>query len=146
MVSLAKGMFLNKSESKSHPRGDGPSKAQARINDNAYVLDLWTSKYNAFITFNVIDLSSFRAYSKSIARDPNEAESHPTNMAEEMRVFDDGPEVQVYHDGVLLSHARAREIQASIRLILAEFKMKRYKPLQYHEGPYWVKVIEVQDA
>ncbi|KAH9686181.1 Endonuclease [Citrus sinensis] len=40
------------------PRGDGPFQAVARINDNAYKLDL-PGEYNVSATFNVSDLSPF---------------------------------------------------------------------------------------
>ena len=45
-------------QSKLHPKGDGPFQVLARINDNAYKLDL-PSKYNISATFNVSDLSLF---------------------------------------------------------------------------------------
>ena len=44
--------------SKLHPRGYGPFQVLARINDNAYKLDL-PGEYNISATFNVSDLSPF---------------------------------------------------------------------------------------
>ena len=44
--------------SKLHPRGDGPFQVLARINDNAYKLDL-LGEYNISATFNVSGLSLF---------------------------------------------------------------------------------------
>ena len=39
-------------------KGDGPFQVVARINDNAYKLDL-PGEYNVSATFNVFDLSPF---------------------------------------------------------------------------------------
>ena len=44
--------------SKLHPKGYGPFQVLARINDNAYKLDL-PGEYNISATFNVSDLSPF---------------------------------------------------------------------------------------
>ncbi|KAH9744190.1 Endonuclease [Citrus sinensis] len=49
------------SRSKLLPRGDGPFQVVARINDNAYKLDL-PGEYNVSATFNVSDLSPFDRY------------------------------------------------------------------------------------
>ena len=45
-------------QSKLHPKGDGPFQVLARINDNAYKLDL-LGEYNISATFNVSGLSLF---------------------------------------------------------------------------------------
>jgi len=42
------------------PRGDGPFQVLAKINDNAYKIDL-PDKYNVSNTFNVFDLSLYDA-------------------------------------------------------------------------------------
>ena len=55
---MRKERFTAHKQSKLHPRGDGPFQVLARINDNAYKLDL-SSKYNISATFNVSDLSPF---------------------------------------------------------------------------------------
>ena len=53
---MRKERFPARRRSKLHPRGDGPFQVLARINDNAYKLDL-SGKYNISATFNVSDLS-----------------------------------------------------------------------------------------
>ena len=53
---MRKERFPARRRSKLHPRGDGPFQVLARINDNAYKLDL-PGKYNISATFNVSDLS-----------------------------------------------------------------------------------------
>ena len=55
-VHMRKERFPARRRSKLHPRGDGPFQVLARINDNAYKLDL-PGKYNISATFNVSDLS-----------------------------------------------------------------------------------------
>jgi len=55
---MRKERFLARSQSKLHPRGDGPFQVLERINDNAYKLDV-PGEYNISATFNVSDLSLF---------------------------------------------------------------------------------------
>ena len=55
---MRKEIFPTKYCTKLHPRGDGPFQVIARINDNAYKLDL-LGEYNVSATFNVFDLSPF---------------------------------------------------------------------------------------
>ena len=57
-MHLRKERFPARRWSKLHPRGDGSFQVLARINDNAYKLDL-SSEYIISATFNVSDLSLF---------------------------------------------------------------------------------------
>jgi hypothetical protein len=57
-VHMRKERFPAQRRSKLQPRGDGPFQVVARINDNAYKLDL-PGEYNVSATFNVSDLSHF---------------------------------------------------------------------------------------
>ncbi|KAH9780667.1 hypothetical protein KPL71_008166 [Citrus sinensis] len=57
-VHMRKERFPAQRRSKLVPRGDGPFQVVARINDNAYKLDL-RGEYNGSATFNVSDLSPF---------------------------------------------------------------------------------------
>ncbi|KAL3502720.1 hypothetical protein ACH5RR_037169 [Cinchona calisaya] len=57
-VHWRKERFPNKRKSKLDSRGDGPFQVMARINDNAYKLDL-PGDYQVSATFNVTDLSPF---------------------------------------------------------------------------------------
>ena len=58
-VHLRKDRFLEKRKSKLLPRGDGPFKVLAKINDNAYKIELPGDDYAVSNTFNIADLSPF---------------------------------------------------------------------------------------
>ena len=58
-VHLRKNRFPEKRKSKLLPRGDGPFKVLAKINDNAYKIELPGDDYAVSNTFNVADLSPF---------------------------------------------------------------------------------------
>jgi hypothetical protein len=59
-VHLRKEQFPKKHKYKLMSRGDGPFKVLAKINDNAYRIDLPT-EYGVGPTFNVTDLFPFLA-------------------------------------------------------------------------------------
>ncbi|MBS2126099.1 hypothetical protein KFZ49_25625, partial [Salmonella enterica subsp. enterica serovar Typhimurium] len=54
-IHLRKERFPHERNSKLKPRGDGPFKVLKRINNNAYIIDIPTSKYLVSNTFNVSD-------------------------------------------------------------------------------------------
>ena len=58
-IHLSKERFPQERNSKLKPRGDGPFRVLKRINNNAYVIDIPTSKYLVSNTFNVADLSPY---------------------------------------------------------------------------------------
>ncbi|KAK1681388.1 hypothetical protein QYE76_042236 [Lolium multiflorum] len=58
-IHLRKERFPQERNSKLKPRGDGPFKVLKRINNNAYVIDIPTSKYLVSNTFNISDLSPY---------------------------------------------------------------------------------------
>ena len=53
-VHMRKERFPQQRKSKLDARGDGPFQVLARINDNAYKIDL-PGEYNISVTFNVFD-------------------------------------------------------------------------------------------
>jgi len=55
-IHLREDQFPKKQKSKLMPRGDGPFKVLAKINDNAYKIEL-PKDYAVSPTFNVADLS-----------------------------------------------------------------------------------------
>ena len=58
-VHFRKDKFPVQRKSKLMPRGDGPFKVLAKINDNAYKIDLPTTKFGVSNTFNVADLTPY---------------------------------------------------------------------------------------
>ena len=58
-LHLRKDRFPEERNSKLKPRGDGPFKVLKRINNNAYIIDIPTSKYMVSNTFNVSDLKPY---------------------------------------------------------------------------------------
>ena len=54
-LHLRKERFPKKRHSKLQPRGNSPFQVVARVNDNAYKLDL-PGEYNVSVTFNIFDL------------------------------------------------------------------------------------------
>ena len=57
-LHLRRERFPKQRHSKLQPRGDGPFQVVARVNDNAYKLDL-PGEYSVSATFNVSDLVPF---------------------------------------------------------------------------------------
>ena len=66
--SPSEGKFPEKRSSKLLPRGDGPFKVLARINNNAYRIELPGDEYAASNTFNVADLTRFHGHEQSESR------------------------------------------------------------------------------
>ena len=58
-LHFRKDRFPVQRKSKLMPRGDGPFKVLARINDNAYKIDLPTTEFGVSNTFNVADLTPY---------------------------------------------------------------------------------------
>ncbi|KAK1695116.1 hypothetical protein QYE76_011813 [Lolium multiflorum] len=58
-IHLRKETFRHERNSKLKPRGDGPFKVLKHINNNAYIIDIPTSKYLVSNTFNMSDLSPY---------------------------------------------------------------------------------------
>ena len=63
-IHLRKDHFPDQSKCTLQPRGDGPFKVLAKINDNAYKIDL-PMDYGVSRTFNVSDLSPYFGPSES---------------------------------------------------------------------------------
>ena len=64
-IHTRKERFPNQRKSKLNPRGNRPFQVLAKINDNAYKIDL-PGEYNVSSTFNVSDLTPFDIGSDSM--------------------------------------------------------------------------------
>jgi hypothetical protein len=74
-LHLHKDHFPQQRKSKLSPRGDGPFKVLAKINDNAYKLELPPEYSNVSATFNVKDLLPFVGDSESRTTPSQEGEA-----------------------------------------------------------------------
>jgi len=95
------------------PRGDGPFKVLARINDNAYKIELPDDYYGVSNTFNVADLSPFFGH--------EETESRSTPFQEGEDDEDTPHDVQdsdVYKGP--LTRTRAQLLQHEVNLVINE--------------------------
>lgn len=115
---MRKERFPSKRKSKLQPRGDGPFQVIAKVNDNAYKLDL-PGEFNVSATFNVSDLSPY----------VGELDSR-TNPLEEEGNDGDTPKL-FYKDKKMdpliiqsgpITRARAKKIKESMLLLVAEIK------------------------
>jgi hypothetical protein len=74
-LHLSKDRFPQHRKSKLSPRGDGPFRVLAKINDNAYKLELPSEYSNVSATFNVKDLLPFVGESESRTTPSQEREA-----------------------------------------------------------------------
>ncbi|KAK6139092.1 hypothetical protein DH2020_027172 [Rehmannia glutinosa] len=119
-LHLRKERFPTKRKSKLQPRGDGPFQVIAKINDNAYKIDL-PGEYNVSATFNVSDLSPFNAESDSrtnpfeeegTMKEEGNDEGHPAVTTQGNK------EPMMIHGGPI-TRSRAKQIkQALMTLVL----------------------------
>ena len=79
---MRKERFLEQRRSKLLPYGDGPFQVLARINDNAYKIDL-PGKYSVSASFNVSDLSPFDA-GYDLRANPFQEEENDGNVLKEL--------------------------------------------------------------
>lgn len=118
-VHLRKERFPEKGSSKLMPRGDGPSRVLAKVNNNAYKIELPGNDYGVSTTFNVSDLSPFFG--------PEETESRTTPF-QEGEDDENGPRspsssintpIPQVHQGPM-TRARTRQIAQQVNLFLDE--------------------------
>lgn len=88
-VHMRKERFPAQRRSKLQPRGDGPFQVVARINDNAYKLDL-PGEYSVSATFNVADLSPFIADDEDSRTNPFEERGNDAMQSDPLSI-DGGP-------------------------------------------------------
>jgi hypothetical protein len=67
-VHFCKDRFPQLRKSKLLPRGAGPYKVLAKINDNAYKIDLPTAEYGVGHSFNIADLTPYEGEDVAASR------------------------------------------------------------------------------
>ncbi|KAH9769149.1 Endonuclease [Citrus sinensis] len=95
--------------SKLLPRGDGPFQVVARINDNAYKLDL-PGKYNMSATFNVSDLSPFDVGEDSRTNPFEERRNDENHQGNTIKTSSD----PLHIHGGPITRTRAKKMQAAL--------------------------------
>ena len=110
LVHMRKERFPAYRRSKLHPRGDGIFQVLARINDNAYKLDL-PSEYNISATFNVSDLSPFHVGDNS-RMNPFEERGNDENQ----QAFKDPLHIPVGP----ITRARSKKIKEALNGLIQE--------------------------
>ena len=118
-LHLRKERFPAKRKTKLQPRGDGPFQVIARVNDNAYKLDL-PGEYNVSATFNVADLSPFNAESDS-RTNLFEEEGNDGGHLKQPNLSKSG-HLEIH--GGPITRARAKQIKEAMMTLIAEIKEK----------------------
>ena len=118
-MNLQKDRFPEKQKSKLLHRGDGPFKVLAKVNDNAYKIELPGDDYAVSNTFNVVDLSPFLGPEESKSRSTlfEEGEDNEDIPNDEQDSPHDGQDNDVYKGP--LTRARAL-LQGEVNLVLNE--------------------------
>jgi hypothetical protein len=129
---LRKERFPDQRKSKLMPRGDGPFRVLAKINDNAYKIDLPPS-YGVSNTFNVADLLPYTSEDISESRTtPFQGEEddmttplsnmlQPPSHTTSTQVQPTSSPTQVF-DGPI-TRSRAKKLQQEVHALLYEFQL-----------------------
>ncbi|KAH9724547.1 Endonuclease [Citrus sinensis] len=127
-VHMRKERFPAQRRSKLLPRGDGPFQVVARINDNAYKLDL-PGEYNVSATFNVSDLSPFDVGEDS-RTNPFEERGNDENHQGTIKTSSD----PLHIHGGPITRARAKKMQAAFNgLIEKIWNENAIQDARHHE-------------
>jgi hypothetical protein len=130
-IHLRKERFPDQRKSKLMPRGDGPFCVLAKINDNAYKIDLPPS-YGLSNTFNVADLLPYTSEDTSESRMthfqgeddttmPLSNTLQPPSHTTSTQVQKTSSPTQVF-DG-LITRSRAKKLQQEVHALLYEFQL-----------------------
>ena len=128
-VHMRKERFPAQRRSKLLPRGDGPFQVVARINDNAYKLDL-PGEYNVSATFNVSDLSPFDVGEDS-RTNPFEERGNDENHQENTIKSSSDP---LHIHGGPITRARAKKMQAALNGLIEKIWIENaIQDARHHE-------------
>ncbi|KAH9686118.1 Endonuclease [Citrus sinensis] len=127
-VHMRKERFPAQRRSKLLPRGDGPFQVVARINDNAYKLDL-PGEYNVSATFNVSDLSPFDVGEDS-RTNPFEERGNDENHQGTIKTSSD----PLHIHGGPITRARAKKMQAALNGLIEKIWIENaIQDARHHE-------------
>ena len=119
---MRKERFPNLRKSKLQPRGDGPFQVLAKINDNAYKIDLPGEYGNVSGTFNVSNLSLFDIGDDS-RMNPFEERGNDENMAPQEGSSKD----PLYIPGGPITRAKAKRKKEALTLLIEGIWRKQAK-------------------
>ncbi|GKU89681.1 hypothetical protein SLEP1_g3787 [Rubroshorea leprosula] len=114
-VHMRKKRLPTQRHSKLQPRGDGPFQVIARINDNAYKLEL-LGEYNVSATFNVSDLSPFDV-SDNLRTNPIEGRGNDGNQDDPTCTTSRDP---LHITGGPITRARVRKMQKALNGLIEQ--------------------------
>jgi len=126
-VHFRKDRFPERRKSKLLPRGDGPFKVLAKINDNAYKIDLPGDEFGVSNTFNVADLAPYYGEDLGASRStpfqggeddegiPSSLPSSP--IADQVAVQDKPNELRIGP----MTRARAKLLEQQVNSLLVEY-------------------------
>ena len=137
-LHMRKEQFPEQRRSKLLPRGDGPFQVLARINDNAYKLDL-PGEYSVSASFNVSDLSPFNA-GDDLRANPSQEEGNDGNTLKEIK--EDGMQVPVRP----VTRARSKRFKEELNTLIIKLQRNTKdtcikEDIQDHKRPMLVHVI-----
>ena len=137
-LHMRKERFPKQRRSKLLPRDDGPFQVLARINDNAYKLDL-PGEYSVSASFNVSDLSPFDA-GDDLRANPSQEEGNDGNSIKEIK--EDG--IQVPVGPVTRAKSKRFKEELNTLIIKLQYDTKDIcikEEIQEHKRPMIVHVI-----
>jgi hypothetical protein len=125
-IHLRKDRFPDKRKSKLMPRGDGPFRVLAKINDNAYKIELPAS-YGVSNTFNVADLLPYTIEDTSESRTTpfqggEDDMTMPTPATSELASAI-SPSTTLPIPNGPITRSRAKKLQQEVHALLYEFQL-----------------------
>jgi hypothetical protein len=131
-VHMRKDRFPNLRKSKLMPRGAGPYKVLARINDNAYKIDLPSDEFGVSNSFNVADLTPCYGDDLDASRtmpfqggeDDEDIPSSTTHSPiEEVAVQDKSNEVRIGP----MTRSRTKQLEQQVNSLLLDYDVSDYE-------------------
>ncbi|GKV11007.1 hypothetical protein SLEP1_g22296 [Rubroshorea leprosula] len=135
--------FPAQRRSKLQPRGDGPFQVIARINDNAYKLEL-PGEYNVSATFNISDLSPFDV-GDDLRTNPFEERGNDGNQDDSISTMSCDP---LHTQGGPVTQARVKKIREALNGLIEQIWVENNiqqanRSLDDYQG--MINIIQVQE-